>query len=82
VFLLDIGLPGMDGLTLAAKLRDLPQVAGATLVAVTGYNQPDDKEKSRSAGFDHHLAKPVDTGELLAILSGVAQLACRSGLPP
>jgi len=72
VFLLDIGLPGMDGLTLAARLRAMPEADRATLVAVTGYNQRRDKERSRLAGFHHHLAKPVDTAELLAILRQVA----------
>jgi PAS domain S-box-containing protein len=72
VFLLDIGLPGMDGLTLAKTLRTIPEAAGVALVAVTGYNQPRDKERSRLAGFHHHLAKPVDTAELLAILKQIA----------
>uniref|UniRef100_UPI0028D1509E ATP-binding response regulator n=1 Tax=Massilia timonae TaxID=47229 RepID=UPI0028D1509E len=67
--LLDIGLPGMDGHELARRLRALPATFGALLVAVTGYGQAQDREASRSAGFDHHLVKPVDMGELERILA-------------
>ena len=67
--LLDIGLPGMDGHELARRLRALPATFGALLVAVTGYGQAQDREASRGAGFDHHLVKPVDMGELERILA-------------
>ncbi len=66
--ILDIGLPGMDGNELARRLRALPGMAGALLVAVTGYGRPQDREASLAAGFDHHLVKPVDIRELLALL--------------
>jgi signal transduction histidine kinase/ActR/RegA family two-component response regulator len=62
--LLDIGLPEMDGWEVARRLRRLPEAAGAVLVALTGYGQRADRERSREAGFDHHLVKPVDPGEL------------------
>ncbi|WP_177207730.1 hybrid sensor histidine kinase/response regulator [Massilia yuzhufengensis] len=71
VCLLDIGLPGMDGTELAQRLRRLPGTAGAVLVAVTGYGQESDRERTRAAGFDHHLVKPLDTRELFAILEKV-----------
>lgn len=67
--LLDIGLPGMDGHELARRLRALPATAQALLVAVTGYGQVQDREASSRAGFDHHLVKPVDMGELERILA-------------
>jgi CheY-like chemotaxis protein len=67
--LLDIGLPGMDGHELARRLRAHPATSGALLVAVTGYGQAQDREASRRAGFDHHLVKPVDMGELERILA-------------
>ena len=67
--LLDIGLPGMDGHELARRLRAQPATAGALLVAVTGYGQAQDREASSRAGFDHHLVKPVDMGELERILT-------------
>jgi PAS domain S-box-containing protein len=57
---LDIGLPVMDGYELAGRLRELPGLAGISLVAVTGYGQESDRQKSRAAGFHHHLVKPVD----------------------
>ncbi|EJN00826.1 ATP-binding protein [Herbaspirillum sp. YR522] len=69
ICLLDIGLPDMDGNELARALRQLPQTAGALLVAVTGYGQQEDKEKSRAAGFDHHLVKPIDVDRLVDLLA-------------
>ena len=68
VCLLDIGLPEMDGYELARQMRAAPELAHATLIAVTGYGQEDDKQKAYAAGFDHHLVKPVDTAELTALL--------------
>ena len=56
---LDIGLPGMDGYEVAERLRQLPQAKGAVLIAITGYGQEDDRLRSRRAGIDHHLVKPV-----------------------
>ena len=56
---LDIGLPGMDGYEVAARLRELPQAKGAVLIAITGYGQEDDRVRSRQVGIDHHLIKPV-----------------------
>lgn len=68
VFILDIGLPDMDGYELAGRLRSDTRTAGATLIALTGYGQPQDRELSNAAGFDHHLVKPADQQELLRIL--------------
>jgi len=73
VFLLDIGLPGIDGNELARRLRAQPQTADAVLVAVTGYGQENDRKATLAAGFDHHLVKPVDLEALAAILAGVAR---------
>ena len=56
---LDIGLPGMDGYEVAERLRELPQAKDAVLIAITGYGQEDDRLRSRQAGIDHHLVKPV-----------------------
>ncbi|MFC0250307.1 hybrid sensor histidine kinase/response regulator [Massilia consociata] len=67
--ILDIGLPGMDGNELARRLRALPATRGALLVAVTGYGRQQDRDASRAAGFDHHLVKPVDIAQLLALLA-------------
>jgi CheY-like chemotaxis protein len=72
--LLDIGLPGMDGYTLAGRLREAGHHRAA-LVAVTGYGQEDDLRQSRSAGFDHHLVKPVDAAVLGRL---IAELGARA----
>lgn len=72
ICLIDIGLPEMDGNTLAKRLREQDLTAGCTLVAVTGYGQESDREHSRVAGFDFHLVKPVDTAELIAIVNAVS----------
>jgi PAS domain S-box-containing protein len=68
VCLLDIGLPEMDGYELARHMRAAPELAHATLIAITGYGQLEDKQKAFAAGFDHHLVKPVNTAELTALL--------------
>jgi signal transduction histidine kinase len=64
VVLLDIGLPGIDGYEVARKLRTFEETRGARMIAVTGYGQPSDRERSSAAGFDHHLVKPVDPAKL------------------
>jgi signal transduction histidine kinase/ActR/RegA family two-component response regulator len=71
VCLLDIGLPGMDGNELAQHLRAEPGTAGAVLIAVTGYGQAEDRQRSRESGFDHHLVKPLDYATLTAILESL-----------
>ncbi|HSF40476.1 MAG TPA: response regulator, partial [Thermoanaerobaculia bacterium] len=71
VVLLDIGLPGMDGFEVARKLREQEWMAGVMLVAMTGYGQEEDRRRSREAGFDHHMVKPIDPGALEALLAGV-----------
>jgi CheY-like chemotaxis protein/two-component sensor histidine kinase len=58
--LLDIGLPHMDGYELARRIRALPEGTNIQLVALTGYGQAEDKARTKSAGFDEHLIKPVD----------------------
>jgi signal transduction histidine kinase/DNA-binding response OmpR family regulator len=60
VVLLDIGLPGMDGYEVARRLREAGPSSRAMIVALTGYGQQSDRDRSREAGFDHHLVKPVD----------------------
>ncbi|MFZ6641744.1 hybrid sensor histidine kinase/response regulator [Undibacterium sp. TC4M20W] len=64
VSLLDIGLPDMDGMALANRLRELPETATSLLIAVTGYGQDEDIRKSLAAGFNAHLVKPPDMDEL------------------
>ena len=68
VVLLDIGMPGMDGFEVARRLRQIPEMEGAVLVALTGYGQTQDHEATRAAGFNHHLVKPVDLKALRRLL--------------
>jgi two-component system CheB/CheR fusion protein len=69
VVVLDIGMPGMDGYEVARQLRSRPETQGASLVAMTGWGQEGDLRRSREAGFDRHLVKPVDPEDLLALLA-------------
>jgi signal transduction histidine kinase/CheY-like chemotaxis protein len=66
--ILDIGLPRMSGYTLAGLMKDAPSHYGGALVALTGYGQAADMAASQAAGFDAHLTKPVNPGELLELL--------------
>ena len=68
VFVLDIGLPDIDGNELARHLRAQPETGKAVLIALTGYGLAEDREQTAAAGFDHHLVKPVDTEKLYRIL--------------
>lgn len=66
---LDIGLPVMDGYELAAHLRELPELNEIKLIALTGYGQESDRRRSREAGFDDHLVKPVDFAAVESVLA-------------
>ncbi|NHZ89479.1 response regulator [Massilia sp. CCM 8733] len=68
VFILDIGLLGMDGYELARRLRATPGRHTAKLIALTGYGKEQDRLLAKSSGFDHHLVKPVDIAALTKIL--------------
>ncbi|MEN3274928.1 MAG: hypothetical protein V7631_718 [Massilia sp.] len=72
VFLLDIGLPEIDGLALAQRLRAEPATRDAVLIAVTGYGRAEDRAASRDAGFDFHFVKPVDSDDLAGLLRDIA----------
>jgi len=65
IVLCDIGLPDKDGYSLAAALRSNPETASARLIAVTAYGGEQDKKRSREAGFQVHLVKPVEPERLL-----------------
>ena len=70
IALIDVGLPGLDGYEVARRLR---AAMGKTvrLIALTGYGQPEDRERAFDAGFDQHLVKPVDRDQLSDALNGV-----------
>lgn len=67
ILFLDIGLPDMDGYELAHQLRVMPETMRSLLIAVTGYGQPQDKERAREAGFDRHLVKPVKLADVFSL---------------
>jgi PAS domain S-box-containing protein len=69
---LDIGLPGMDGYEIAERLRELPESQRTVLVAITGYGQEEDRRRSREAGIDHHLVKPVSPETLHKLLDSLS----------
>jgi PAS domain S-box-containing protein len=73
VVLLDIGLPGIDGYEVARWIRQQAVLQGAVLVAMTGYGQESDRQRSHDAGFDFHLVKPTDFGKLQEILATVSE---------
>jgi CheY-like chemotaxis protein len=68
VAFLDLGLPVMDGYELAAHLRALPTLAGLRLIALTGYGQDSDRQRTRQAGFHDHLVKPVAIDDIEAAM--------------
>ena len=72
VVLLDIGLPGLNGYEAARRIREQPEGTAIVLCALTGWGQAGDRLKSRDAGFDHHLVKPVDPAALERLLAEVA----------
>jgi CheY-like chemotaxis protein len=64
VVLLDLGLPVMDGFEVAARLRSDPELRQVRLVAITGYGQTADRQRTREIGFEAHMVKPVDLDRL------------------
>src|SRR5262249_62330583 len=76
VMLIDIGLPGMDGYEVARRIRQRPELRGVVLVALTGYGRDEDRRTGVTAGFDHHLVKPVDPSALETL---VAELTSGNG---
>jgi PAS domain S-box-containing protein len=82
VVLLDLGLPGMSGLEVAAELRRHPETAATRLIAVTGWGQAEDRQRTSAAGFDHHLTKPTDPQSLQRLLAELAAELPRAGTPP
>lgn len=69
VILLDLGMPDMDGFETAARLRALPWGQYGFIVALTGYGQPADRQRTRDAGFDGHLVKPFNMTGLITLLT-------------
>jgi PAS domain S-box-containing protein len=71
VLLVDIGMPDMDGYELARRVRQLPDCGDLTLIALTGWGQAEDRQRSQAAGFDFHLTKPADFSTLRNLLDSL-----------
>ena len=69
VILLDIGLPGLNGYAAARRIREGQRHEGLALVALTGWGQEEDRLRSKEAGFDAHMIKPVDFVDLTKLLA-------------
>ncbi|HEX6963469.1 MAG TPA: PAS domain S-box protein, partial [Lacipirellula sp.] len=70
VALIDIGLPDMNGYEVARRVRGMPEAQGVRLLAVTGFGQPEDRQKALEAGFDDHLVKPLQYETLVSMIRG------------
>ncbi len=80
VVLLDVGLPGMDGIEVARRLRAMPALAGAFIVAISGYGSPEDVARARAAGVDEYLVKPADLDLLREWLRSRPVLSVKASL--
>ena len=69
LIVLDIGLPKLNGFDTCRRIRERPWAKDTLIVAATGWGQDDDRRRSKEAGFDHHLVKPVDAAELNRLLA-------------
>lgn len=74
VVLLDLGLPGMDGLEVARNIRENQEYRHVVLIALTGWGLEEDRLRTKEAGFDHHLVKPADLNTLRSILKDSASV--------
>jgi CheY-like chemotaxis protein len=75
VMLMDIGLPALDGFEVAKRIRQQPVLNDVVLVAMTGYGQESDRQRSLEAGFDHHLVKPTKFEKVQEILASLSEKA-------
>jgi CheY-like chemotaxis protein len=73
--LLDIGMPGMDGIEAAERIRELEGGQRIVIVALTGWGQERDRERTQAAGFADHLVKPVHVDQLEGLLAKINKLA-------
>ncbi|HEU5116614.1 MAG TPA: response regulator, partial [Isosphaeraceae bacterium] len=69
MILLDIGMPGMDGYETARRLRERPECRQIRIVALTGWGQIRDRERTEEAGFDQHLVKPIAPGAIRDLIA-------------
>jgi len=71
--LIDIGLPGCDGYEVARRIRASPKGKGLVLIAITGYGQPEDRDRALEAGFEAHIVKPIDPHHLTAVIAEISR---------
>jgi CheY-like chemotaxis protein len=71
LILMDISLPGMTGYEACQKMRQTPALAKTVIAAQTGWGEEQHRQKSKEAGFDHHLVKPVSIDSLQALLDNI-----------
>jgi CheY-like chemotaxis protein len=69
IVIMDVGLPKVDGLEVARRVRGNPRHARVRLIALTGYGLASDRQATAQAGFDHHLVKPVQPADLFKVLT-------------
>jgi len=69
IILMDLGMPGMNGIEAAKQIRQLEWGKSVFLVAVTGWGQDEDKRRTREAGFNHHLVKPIRLGDVQNLMA-------------
>lgn len=77
--LLDIGLPTLDGYEVCRRIREEPWGGDVLVIALSGWGQPEDRRKSKAAGFDHHLVKPVRHDQLTDLLNRPADALQEAG---
>ena len=82
VVLCDLGLPGKDGFEVAAELRRARETERVHLIALSGYGSDDDKRRSKQAGFDLHMTKPVNATALLTLLGELARAGHAHSVQP
>jgi PAS domain S-box-containing protein len=75
VLILDIGMPGVDGYEVARRVRKDPEFCDLVLIALTGWGQEEDRRRTREAGFDYHLVKPVEISAVQAVLASLEKQA-------
>lgn len=69
--LLDIGMPDVDGYTICRRMKELPALKNTVFAAQTGWSQSEHRQKSKEAGFDHHLVKPVSMETLQGVIAEI-----------
>jgi two-component system cell cycle response regulator DivK len=81
LILMDLQLPGMDGLTLTRRLKEDPATSDVAILALTAYAMKGDEEKARQAGCDGYITKPIDTRTMAAVIAGVLAGQGRASSP-